>query len=540
MQDPDFQGSGSSPRKSIHSQASPTVPVTGKPRIFAAMTPQMDEIDRETASLSGAPPQHVQPSAKKQPSQSTMHVQQPQSQHQPSAKEWNASINGSDSFKPAFSSLQPPATPPKFSNRSIEQLPPTPASYTRSNSRLSRSVSKPDVRLQPQHVPPMPSMKDPKKLDERLQSQDIPQTSGKESKPDEQRPQSQHISQRPGKDSKSDERGPQPQQVPQTPRSRSRKVLRSDEQRPQSQQRSPSRSRKLSKPRPDASSQHSDIVLPSTPDSQHRTTSARSFTKSRPSTPAASPHKPLFGSPKPNGAPLDPAIQLHEDMTSKAEIPLDDDPIARVEGVTSMKPKEKETKKDEGSNGKKLRDRKTSRGSYQSSLGTRESLKVGSEKGSVSAVVEGVAPPTPISPEEHRKTKTKKKRRDSQIESILASVVDDSDSAVTAAEELDPESEPESEPEPILPSSTIVDIISDPQLLSSLLTFFSFYDWCVLSSLSKEIRILLIQTPVLREPILERFLKTVGYSRWGWDDADPLSLSLQVRRLLYLVSFWFF
>ena len=34
---------------------------------------------------------------------------------------------------------------------------------------------------------------------------------------------------------------------------------------------------------------------------------------------------------------------------------------------------------------------------------------------------------------------------------------------------------------------------------------------------------------MLREAILERFLKTVGYSRWIWDDPDPLSLSLQVR-----------
>jgi hypothetical protein len=465
FQDPNFQSSGSSsPRKSIPSQAPPPVPKTGKPLIFAAMSPQVDELDRDTTSFSKPPRQQVQSSVKKQASQSTTPVQQPQPQHQPSAK---ASTNGSDSSKPSLLPQLFPATPAKIPNHSVEQLPPTPPSHTRGSSRSSR-VSKPDVQrsqTQPQHIPPTSSRKD--------------------SKSDQQIPLS-----------------------PPVPRSPSRSSKDSTEQRP--------RPRKLSKPRR-VGSPHGDIILPSTPDSQHHgPNSVRTFTKSRPSTPVATtPHKSLFGSPKPT--PLEPAFQLDEDTTSTAGTLLDDDPFARVEGVTLMKPKH--------------RDRKNSKGSSQSSLISRESGKAASEQGSVSPMIESVAPPTPISPEEHRKRKTKKKKKkqsdkDGQIEPTHAPVADDSDSAVTAPEEQ--EQEPEPEPEPI-PLYTMIDLISDPQLLSSLLTFFSFYDWCVLSSLSNEIRMLLIQTPVLRETVLERFLKTVGYSRWVWDGPDPLLLSLQVR-----------
>ncbi|TFK66474.1 hypothetical protein BDN72DRAFT_844319 [Pluteus cervinus] len=69
--------------------------------------------------------------------------------------------------------------------------------------------------------------------------------------------------------------------------------------------------------------------------------------------------------------------------------------------------------------------------------------------------------------------------------------------------------------------------LSDPLLLSCLLSFFSFYDWCLLSGVSKDIRIMLVKDAYLREAILERFLKTVGYSRWIFEDPEPLALSLQ-------------
>lgn len=87
---------------------------------------------------------------------------------------------------------------------------------------------------------------------------------------------------------------------------------------------------------------------------------------------------------------------------------------------------------------------------------------------------------------------------------------------------LSPREDRPPEPFPLL------EYLSFPQFLSHLLSYSSFYDWCMLSSVSKEIRIMLVKSPPLREAILERFLKTVGYSRWIYEDSEPLSLSLQV------------
>ena len=425
----------------------PTVPMKGKPRIFAALAVQEDELNREAASGG------VQSDVKKLLSQS---IQQCLPQHQPSASEFNAHTNGSD--QTFSSSLHPrrsvPATP-KVSAQIPEQPPPTPPSH---NVSTRSSRPKPD-----EHTP----------------SQPIPKT--------------------------------------------------------------PSRNRKLSKPRtPDGGSLHlngSNVTLPSTPDSYHRGTkgSARTLTKSRPTTPVAVAHKPSFTSSKLDGAPLEPAIQLDEDTISKAGIPLDDDPFARVEGVTLLKPSnslKENDKKDNDSIGGSSHGKKKHRNKQSSkspSVSSRNDVEDGSpEEGERRSVVESEKassvvqfPPTPISPEERRKTRKKQGDDDSQTDPTPQDLED----AITIATVED---EDEPEPEPIF-FYPMAEFLSDPQILSSLLTFLSFYDWCVLSSLSKEIRTLLVSTPELRETVLERFLKTVGYSRWTWDDPDPLSLSLQVR-----------
>ena len=75
----------------------------------------------------------------------------------------------------------------------------------------------------------------------------------------------------------------------------------------------------------------------------------------------------------------------------------------------------------------------------------------------------------------------------------------------------------------------LTDFLSEPQLLRHPLEFFAIYDWRIILSLSRAVRHLLVQNVVLRDTVLERFLRTVGYSRWMWPDPDPLSLSLQVR-----------
>ena len=469
-----LQNSSGSSRKSAYPQG-PPVAMKGKPLIFAAMAAQEDRLDQETSTATGTPPPpppHVQSVVKKRPSQASTH-------HQPSAPELSPYTNGRDSVKTDLKTFSSSLHPQQQQLRSLSStpkistrvLPPTPPSHGRSNG--SRSHLKQDEPLQ---------------------------------------------------------------QIPQSP-ARTRKL---------SKARTPSDVGSLAHVHPNGSI----VTLPGTPDSSHRGpsngNSTRTLTKSRPTTPvAAPPHKPLFAPPMP-GAPLEPPIQLNEDRISSAGIPLDDDPFARVEGVTLLKPsnslKEIETVEN-SSHGKKQGPSSLEEGSGE---GERQSLNVvvmESEKASTVVKAVMVAPPTPNSPEELKTKKKKRQDDDSQIETIPASpppMVDGEEdnaslapTAAPTATEEDEEDEPE--PEPILPLYTINDLLSDPQVLSSLLTYLSFYDWCVLSGLSKEIRILLVRSPALREVILERFLKTVGYSRWTWDGPDPLSLSLQVR----IRAYWF-
>lgn len=77
-------------------------------------------------------------------------------------------------------------------------------------------------------------------------------------------------------------------------------------------------------------------------------------------------------------------------------------------------------------------------------------------------------------------------------------------------------------------SSQFVEFMCDGRLLGELLSYLSFYEWSMLASVSKDVRTKLAETPVLKEVVLERFLRTVGYVKWCWDGPDPLPLSLQV------------
>lgn len=68
-----------------------------------------------------------------------------------------------------------------------------------------------------------------------------------------------------------------------------------------------------------------------------------------------------------------------------------------------------------------------------------------------------------------------------------------------------------------------------PQLLRALLQYFSFYDWCMLQGVNKNLRLQLSHVSELKEEVLERYLSTIGYSRWVWEDKEPLVISLRVR-----------
>ena len=72
--------------------------------------------------------------------------------------------------------------------------------------------------------------------------------------------------------------------------------------------------------------------------------------------------------------------------------------------------------------------------------------------------------------------------------------------------------------------------LSDAGLLFNLLSYLTFQEWIILSAISKQIRTQLQEERDLREEVLERYLETIGYERWAWEEEEPLPLSLQVRR----------
>lgn len=204
-------------------------------------------------------------------------------------------------------------------------------------------------------------------------------------------------------------------------------------------------------------------------------------------------------------------------------IPLDDDPFARVEGVKMMKPT---TPPDAAKEGKERSTKK--KGKEKGREKEKEKEKEGDNVEQVAGPQkqEGKTPLTPVSPEEHRKAR--KQRGRAKSDALPPPTV--ADMVVQEQQEKGKGKEVEEVEEPRDPI-TLVQFLSDPTLLSTLLAFLSFYDWCVLVAVSKEIRILLVRTKELREVVLERYLGTVGYSRWMWDTPEPLSLSLQVRGL---------
>jgi hypothetical protein len=182
----------------------------------------------------------------------------------------------------------------------------------------------------------------------------------------------------------------------------------------------------------------------------------------------------------------EPTVQLDEETIRNAGMPLDDDPFARVEGVKMLKP----------TSG--ARHNSSKENSLSSLGGDLEALKE-----TLSQPQQEDMPESKPTSNGHRQTKKSKKEKPS----IFL---------------LDPTLKKDP-PEP----ATMPRLLLDPQILACLLQYLSFFEWCILLSLSKEIRSALVRNSALRETALERFLKTIGYSRWSWDD-EPLSLSLQV------------
>lgn len=70
--------------------------------------------------------------------------------------------------------------------------------------------------------------------------------------------------------------------------------------------------------------------------------------------------------------------------------------------------------------------------------------------------------------------------------------------------------------------------LSEPRLLGCLLQYLTFYEWTLLYMVNNKTRTKLAHTAELRDEVLESYLKTIGYIRWTWDAAEPLTLSLRV------------
>ncbi|KAJ7267410.1 hypothetical protein C8J57DRAFT_1469634, partial [Mycena rebaudengoi] len=219
-----------------------------------------------------------------------------------------------------------------------------------------------------------------------------------------------------------------------------------------------------------------------TPSSPH---TPRTLTKSRATTPQ---RKMSFGAQQ----QAKPTVERDPDATmpSRAStLMLDDDPFAKVEGVRMLKPAPPpQAPTDAAAPSAPIAVPDVEAPSTprpEAGFDAAGSQHVISTTPPQKAPVHNL-PPSPVTPEEYRNARSR--RRGDHLEKAPP--------------------------------------LSVAGVESALLEYLSFYDWCILSAVTKGIRSLLVQSTELREVALERYLRTVGYSRWAWNNADPLALSL--------------
>ncbi|KAF5366944.1 hypothetical protein D9757_010832 [Collybiopsis confluens] len=285
-----------------------------------------------------------------------------------------------------------------------------------------------------------------------------------------------------------------------------------------------------SRPHPPPTAQHiNPNAQPSTPPPKARPQLAQE--PHQPPTPPLSPENAMYARAPECIANRSATVLNNEEFEEAGgvSIPLDDDPFARSDEVKMLPPRPTQ----EGP----TMDARTEEKTSSASLGMSGSdLALGSEEvGHRDASVEDItedqegpdkhamlgSPPsepsrplTPPSPE-HRRITGSRQRRDglphapsSQISSI-----------------------PLREDRPAEPFPLML-FLSNPALLSSLLVYLAYWDWCNLFGVLKTIRVMFEGTngdggnELLREEVLERFLRTVGYTRWVWRESEPVTISL--------------
>ena len=115
--------------------------------------------------------------------------------------------------------------------------------------------------------------------------------------------------------------------------------------------------------------------------------------------------------------------------------------------------------------------------------------------------------PTPPSQEEYSRARAR--RRGTWLEKTVP------DDIAELAEETIPKFYP------------LLDHLQNPELLTLLLVHLSFYEWLILwGGVSRVVRQTLDSNPALCDVALERYLGTVGYTRWSWPNPEPIRITL--------------
>lgn len=241
----------------------------------------------------------------------------------------------------------------------------------------------------------------------------------------------------------------------------------------------------------------------------------RVLTKTRPTTPQK-PSTPLSHTLLPE--PGDPLL-------------LDDDPFARNKGVRMLKPRTRSSSIS-GTSSSSCRD-----GGFSSEDGhakppvtppppvPKAPLSRDDPAGVPPLSMSEKTPPSPISPDDYKIAR--QQRRGQWLEKAPPPAVADvvAKQLVTDEESEQVEEQPR-EPTPPPTYFPIIAFMSDANLLPLLLSYLSYSEWLALYSANKQIREL-FQSRILREFVLERYLSTVGYSKWNYEWAEPLALSLK-------------
>jgi hypothetical protein len=238
------------------------------------------------------------------------------------------------------------------------------------------------------------------------------------------------------------------------------------------------------------------------PERSHKLTKARpghSGTSKRPVTPNGG------GGKVPPNKERSFAAMVDEEVTRKAGLPLDDDPFAKPDIVTMVgvsttslhSTSRDDMTQEEAPVGERYRETSNAEISKEWDAAPRTPPRVFQH------------PPrfTP-SPEDYKSHRSQ--RRGDMLERIAPPAV----VGVPATEDR-------------VLDFPLESFVLDPDLLVHFLPFLSFYEWTMLWNLTKRSKMVMEQHGGLREAILGRYLKMVGYETWAFEGVDPLALSLK-------------